>query len=720
LNATSAGAAKVWRAGAVARGAAASLSGRAVIEAVLVLVGFGALAVIITWPIAADFSTRITGLGGGGDASGYVWDYWNLATNGFSLWGGQIQENVSAPFGRAYPGLNTTLLVSSLPGWLVAEAANPVAAYNVVALSGLALSGAAMYLLVRWLRLGVGPAIWAGVSFVLFPFELLRVQGHVPFAQLACFPLMIMAGLYWLERPGWRRAALLALGWLFSWLSNPYFGVMCGLMLAVFLAWGFIGSLRRASLRAALARVGEVAATASLIVVVPFLALFLSSRSAIEDSLTRDPIELVLYGARLDDYVRPPGSTPLWGEVFGSPFASPGGERLAYVGLGTLVLALIGGGAALLRRRVEMDPRRRAAALVCLSMVPVLLVFSLASPQTILGAELRFPSELIFDALPFFRGFARFVAAIMAALVVAGAVGLWMLVRRRGELVRVSVVVTAIMVAALDLSAPLPIASAEPVTVNGLRPEQVPTWAWLRDRPTDEIVFEMPGAPNELLERYFMYGQIVHGHPITNGNLFPGQIGHDFQKLTADPRRPNTAPWLASAGIDLLTISPWAYAIAGQAAPDPRTPPPGFALERTFADGSAVWRVTAAPADGVPIFRSETWYEPDYGDDGRLWRWMADEGRITAAVREPGRYRATFRAVGLPGAAYPLEIVAPDGSRRRVVVSGERDVSLEFAIPERTGEIVIRNLGPPARLISPGDQRIASLRMSEWELSRVR
>ncbi len=35
----------------------------------------------------------------------------------------------------------------------------------------------------------------------------------------------------------------------------------------------------------------------------------------------------------------------------------------------------------------------------------------------------------------------------------------------------------------------------------------------------------MPGRANEQIERYFMYGQLVHGHPILNGNLFPGQLG---------------------------------------------------------------------------------------------------------------------------------------------------------------------------------------------------
>ena len=72
------------------------------------------------------------------------------------------------------------------------------------------------------------------------------------------------------------------------------------------------------------------------------------------------------------------------------------------------------------------------------------------------------------------------------------------------------------------------------MVVNGRPADEVPAWRWLRDRPSDEIAYEMPGLPNELVERYFMYGQLVHGHRITNGGLFAGQIGHDF---TAAGRR---------------------------------------------------------------------------------------------------------------------------------------------------------------------------------------
>jgi hypothetical protein len=631
-----------------------------------------------------------------------------------------VQESVSAPFGRVLPGsANTTLLVTVGPAWILAKVFSPIAAYNATLLSGLVLSGSSMYLLVRWLRLGVGPALWAGVSFVLFPQEILRAQGHLPLVQIGCFPLMIMAGLHWLDRPGRGRAALMALALAFAWLSNPYYGVMCAIMAAVFGVWGVIGTLRRASPRAALARAAELAGANLILVGLPLLALFASARGAVDSVFRRQEIELLIYGARLGDYVRPPADNPVWHTVFGSPFPSPSGERLDYVGAVTIVLALAGVAVALWRRR-EVDARRRRAAGIAVAMVPVLVLFSLASPMRWFGHTIDMPSKVVFELLPFLRVFARFVVPVMAVLVVAGAVGLWYLLRGRSDVWRVSVVTMTLLLTAFDLAAPLPLTSGPPVRINGVSPERMPTWAWLRTQDHSEIVFELPGRPNEVLERYYMYGQIVHGHPIANGGLFAGQIGRDFVNETGDPTWPNSAAWLRTVGIDLVTVNQWAYVALGVPMPDPRRPPPGFTVERVFPDGSAVWRVTARPAAAVPVFRTG-WWDVETLAGGRNWRWMNDEGLVTVVGGAPGAYRMTFRAHGFePGATYPLEITDASGATTRVDVGARTGtVSVPVTLTGGDDGIVIRNLGPAARQISPVDLRIVSVQVSEPVFTRA-
>jgi len=688
---------------------------------VTVLAGFALLAVVMTWPVVRHIDTRIVGAGGGGDASGYVWDFWFNARYGLRLWGVSLQESVSAPFGRTLPGsVNATLLATVGPAWVVAKIASPIVAYNVVLLTGLTLTGASMYGLIRWLGLGVAPAAWAGLSFVIFPQEIIRALGHPPLVMLAPFPVVLMAGLHWLDRPGWRRAGLLGLALLFAWLTNPYYGVMCAIVIAVIVIWGFVSVLRARSVRPAFARAGEAATACILIVGVPLVALFASARGAVDSVFKREEIELLIYGAQPTDYVRPLGSSPVWHEVFGSPFPSPSGERLNYVGIVTIALALIGIAVALWRRGGEPSGIRRTAALIAIPLVPVLLLFSLASPQTRFGHTFDMPSKLVYEVLPFLRVFARFVVPVMAVLLVAGAVGLWYLLRGRTPLVRVSIVTTVLLLTVFDLPAPLPLPSAEPVTINGASADEVPTWSWLRERDTDEIVFELPGRPNEQIERFYMYGQIEHGHRIANGGLFPGQIGYDFVDQTGDPRWPNSAAWLSSVGVDLVTVNPWAYALIGQTPPRPEDPPPGFAVERVFRDGSAVWRVTAEPADAVPIFRRQGWWTSETLDDGKIWRWMDDDGRITVRAPEPGRYRMTFRARGLvPGAVYPLEIHAPGGTTR-VEVGAERTVALTLDMDGPEGDVIIDNTGPASRPIASGDPRVVSVQVDEPKLERIR
>ena len=153
-------------------------------------------------------------------------------------------------------------------------------------------------------------------------------SGHpVSHADIECFPLLLMAW-YLVDASGRRsgRAALLGAAWPLCWLSNPYFGVAGGLIVGCFAVWSAVAALRRDAAREALARVGQIAAAVLLVVVVPIYGLYLTSRGEVELLFTRQKFELLLYGARLDDYVRPPGDSMGWGWV-GNPFAFARGRR---------------------------------------------------------------------------------------------------------------------------------------------------------------------------------------------------------------------------------------------------------------------------------------------------------------------------------------------------------------------------------------------------------
>ena len=136
------------------------------IEVLVVLAVAGLIAVILTWPLAANFDTIIAGGGSAGDNTGYIWDLWSNSHYGIDLWGAGLQDHVGLPFGRTViGGGNLLLFFYNVPGAILGTFLPTIAAYNVMVLAGMALTGASMYLLVRWLGLGIGPAAWAGMAF---------------------------------------------------------------------------------------------------------------------------------------------------------------------------------------------------------------------------------------------------------------------------------------------------------------------------------------------------------------------------------------------------------------------------------------------------------------------------------------------------------------------------------------------------------------------------
>jgi len=328
------------------------------------------------------------------------------------------------------------------------------------------------------------------------------------------------------------------------------------------------------------------------------------------------------------------------------------------------------------------------------------------------------PSALVFDAFPFLRVFARFSAAVMAVVLALGAIGLARIVRGRSQVATATVFAAAIMIAALELPPGLPVPSSPPVVIDGVPAEEVATWRAIRDRPPDEIVYEYPGAPNEAIDRVYMYGQLIHGHRIANGAILTGQLGYDFTNANPDPRLFGAGPRLAALGIDLVTVNPWGYRLFAANAPDAQRPPPGFTVLRAFADGSALWRVTARPADAVAFSRDEGWWNVE-SLHGRVRRWMVNRARVTVVTPEAGVYEARFLAAGRFGVPHTLRIEGAEARPSRVRVGRDGPHAARLRLPAGRTDLWVVNEGPRALRVGPEDPRIVSVFMTDWDLRRV-
>lgn len=698
---------------------------RRLVETSLVLAGSLALVIAITWPLVLHLGTDTPGSGVVGDRSGYTWDVWFNGEHGLRLWGSTTQHEIGAPFGRVLPAsINTLQLVFLGPAWIVSRlGAGPLVAVNVSLLLGMVLGPATMFLLIRWLGLGIAASTWAAVAFAVFPNALVRATGHYPLAVLACFPILLLVLWRWMERPGWTRAIWLAVGVLACWLTNPYYGTMAFVVLGVGGTVAAVQIWRDAGIRAAAARTGEAAAAVAGLVLLPLAALFWSSHGAVGDTLTRSRIELALYGARITDYLVPDAGNEsfrsLLGDARWSGLGAPGGERADFVGYVTLLLAAVGLVWAV-RHRDELPRRVRLALVSAVPCVLVLVWFSLATPTRWLGVEVPTPSGVVFDVAPFLRVYARFAVAVTAVLICVAAIGLAAVVRGRRPVVVAGVAAIAVALSALELppGGGLPLRSDPPLLLGGLPADRVPLWLWLRDvPPRDTVVWNFPAYPDESVERFHMYGQLVHGLTISNGDPQLVGIGTDMTSEDPDPRTPGVAERLSTLGVDYATVDARLFAAVGVPAPDPERPPGGFRLVRSFGDGSAVWKVTATPLDAMSIFQRSSWWPPE-PVDGREWRFMRDTARMTVWAPRAGTYRVDFGIASFP--ARTLRIEDPAGGRHRVSAGAARDAVMTTTLAAGRSDFRLTNEGAAAVPAAPGDPRIVSLRVSEWSLTRVR
>lgn len=147
-------------------------------------------AVIVTWPLAAVFSTHFIGhpFGDSYEYARFVWWFKYALVSGEPLY--------FQPW-LAYPdGLTAWLLWSiplqSFPAWLFAFVLPLPAAMNLSILLRLALNGWAMFVLVSGLVGARGPALLAGVIFLAFPtFQGQLAAGHTGLLALWPVPLYI-------------------------------------------------------------------------------------------------------------------------------------------------------------------------------------------------------------------------------------------------------------------------------------------------------------------------------------------------------------------------------------------------------------------------------------------------------------------------------------------------------------------------------------------------
>jgi hypothetical protein len=202
-------------------------------EWIWALLGFSALAIYWTWPVAANLNTRIPH--DPGDPVLNIWILW---------WNAQAIPLTSAwwnaPMMWPMPGsmaLSEHLLgLSVVATPLQLLGANPIAAYNVCLLLTYALSGFFAYLLGRRLTGSTLAGICAGVAFGFSPYRASQLA-HIQVLSAQWMPLALLGLHAFLETGARRWLVVFGIAWLLQALSNGYFLLFFPVLVGAWLMW---------------------------------------------------------------------------------------------------------------------------------------------------------------------------------------------------------------------------------------------------------------------------------------------------------------------------------------------------------------------------------------------------------------------------------------------------------------------------------------------------
>lgn len=342
-----------------------------------VLLAYGVLTLVMTWPMAAQFTSAIPGDGFDG------WqNYWNLWWMKIAL-----VDRITSPFstdilyaptgvGLYFHTLNPLNGLMTLPVQLTSGL---IAAYNMVVLISWVLAGYGSFLLTLWVlqRTGIEQqessestadgrmplylgAFVAGVIYTFAPFHMAHLLGHMQVMSLQWIPfyiLFLLRGL-WGEQMGRQRinnGLFAGLFLIFNGLSDWYFVLylflFTALAIVVTLCVNLIRQLRASalSLRAVARSLWNAVATPAiaglLFVLVLSPVLIPMVREAVQfDFMVRPPSDLYILSATVADYLIPSRLHTLWresGHLLPGNQIAPVSERTISIGYAALVLAAI-------------------------------------------------------------------------------------------------------------------------------------------------------------------------------------------------------------------------------------------------------------------------------------------------------------------------------------------------------------------------------------------
>ncbi|HWS71208.1 MAG TPA: hypothetical protein VN605_03805 [Thermoanaerobaculia bacterium] len=441
---------------------------------------FGALAVLMTWPLLPNLRYAVPHPG-----DPYImtwvldWDVWSLAHRPLGL----FHANVFHPLPYTLAFTENVVGIALVLALLFALGLAPLTIYNLATLLGFALAGYAAALLGRHITGSTLAGIAGGIFFAFVPWRFTHLT-HLQHLWTLWLPLLVLALLRLMERSTPARTAALAAAFAMNGLTNLHwfaFGSvaigLCTLVCACFAAeWKrFLAA-------------SAIAFACGLVLVGPVLYPYWRAGEIYH--LRGDAGETLGYSATTSDWLIASEHNRLWGPLTNDGSVDP--ERWSFPGLVAPLLA-IGAIVAMAER-----PRRERAAVNVGALLAALGFLGSLGLHTPFG-------RFLFEHVPPFHGI-----RVPARWAMVAYLGLAMLVSIATALLARHRAIGAAICIALLLEL-----RAAPIRYYLVAPEPSPVARWLATQPRGTVVAELP-MDQEHVYRY-LFDATAHHLPMIDG-----------------------------------------------------------------------------------------------------------------------------------------------------------------------------------------------------------
>lgn len=653
-------------------------------------------------------STASTAMGSD-STGGFGWIQW--AGGNDLTWGHTVKSNY--PFGETLGKplyITSSIFIGIFK--VFASLTTPICGLNLMVLLGYMSSALLMFGLVKWLLKRFDIALFAGYAAAFVPFHILKSESHITYMFSSIFIAAIWAYLWFINRPSYRRALLLAvvgsLGFYFDGYFVLFSSVLMGTLLASSFVWDAVRFIFRHSQRKeiwqqALQRLRYVLVTgiAMAVILTPILVTYVRDGSAINQSLAsvRSDIltETEVYGTRPIELVLPsytsallPASYPAWRatKLHGSNYS----ESTLYIGYTVIILALAGLIFVAFKkwRRLQLEHLTYDYVMYITVLAFIAcFVMSLPPKAFIDGHLIDTPGIALIKVTSNWRVLSRFVLAFDPLAILAASLGLYVITRQRSTWLRFTIV--ALCAAALFLEY-LP----APLHANGDLYKNAPVaYKDLAADKSVKLVAEYPLANFTYSPEIFTY-QMMHNKTLVNAN--DGSISRGpFDASIAGLNDIQTAGALKQLGVDVIITHGFADATTALV-PYYRLPP-AYNSDGTINQAATMYAYKLSPSvvPRTSILIIKKGYESLSVDTKQIsHRFITNDGTFDilnlGTSRPAGQYVASF---DLQAAACPLNATVTVTQAGRTLwrgsVTNARITHLQLPVQLRPFDVTTAN-----------------------------